>query len=291
MNRALDTRLQRKKIQHRLGSIPLYHFTSSLCTLYSIHRLGSSCTTSQIAIFCKTFPSSDCRSFSCQTVHKAKTSVTSLGTSAKMTTFTRMEQLPLFPPFCVTPVEALDWCSLGWIHAPCMRTFNEEAIDFLGRELRGSHLWTFLVTASCGITFLLIAKQRDKLKYEWGQSMTIVTGAYAVVTSFFALFRFFLNIGRPLHTVGILHNGTRLLCNIPAMFSLCSATQNQFVVPFQSLRVHHFCSSCQHERIRKHKRYFEGQNPGDFRLQSLCPDISISHSQFQVSAAGKKQHT
>mmetsp|Transcript_17055 Transcript_17055/g.25819 ORF Transcript_17055/g.25819 Transcript_17055/m.25819 type:complete len:279 (-) Transcript_17055:1581-2417(-) len=120
--------------------------------------------------------------------------------------------LPLFPDsFCATPVKDDHICRFWFIETPCMLVFNETTISTMGRYLRGSHIWTCVVTVFCGLYTLrqlrmLTLKKEAGTPFSYGGTLVIITALYSIVTGILALVRYFLNVSRILHVVGILHN-------------------------------------------------------------------------------------
>jgi hypothetical protein len=114
-------------------------------------------------------------------------------------------------------VEA-DECTMLGITIPCMKGFGEQQIDTYGFELATSHLWTFGLTVAIGIYNLTMINCKAPKKsgendrpYHWsfmnsGHTMTITTGGYAIITGFFALFRFYWGVSKPLLITAALHN-------------------------------------------------------------------------------------
>lgn len=121
--------------------------------------------------------------------------------------------LPLFPDsFCATPVKDDHICRFWFIETPCMLVFNENTTSTMGRYLRGSHIWTSIVLVFCGLYTLrqlrmLKALKEEGTPFSYGGSLVIITALYSIVTGILTLVRYFLNISRILHLVGILHNG------------------------------------------------------------------------------------
>ena len=106
--------------------------------------------------------------------------------------------VPFFPPsFCQAKVEAKHECSLLGIVIPCYKTFNQEALEYFGFGLEMCHLWTFFSTFAIGAFYLwgIGLKTLDDWK---ANSLKVTCAFYAMNTSFFALFRMFWGVSKPL---------------------------------------------------------------------------------------------
>ena len=136
-------------------------------------------------------------------------------------------KIPFFPKeWCVAPMISADECTLLGITIPCMNAFGPVEYGAYGFEMLSSHMWTFALTLCIGVGNLwsVVASRRRTLydiehrksdifdeNYKWsfwnsGQTMSIITGWYAVITSFFALVRFYWGISKPLLITAALHN-------------------------------------------------------------------------------------
>eukprot|EP00579_Thalassiosira_antarctica_P029149 CAMPEP_0202026838 /NCGR_PEP_ID=MMETSP0905-20130828/59945_1 /ASSEMBLY_ACC=CAM_ASM_000554 /TAXON_ID=420261 /ORGANISM="Thalassiosira antarctica, Strain CCMP982" /LENGTH=326 /DNA_ID=CAMNT_0048590165 /DNA_START=43 /DNA_END=1020 /DNA_ORIENTATION=- len=112
---------------------------------------------------------------------------------------------PIFPPFCKTRVEAKHECSLLGITIPCYNSFNEEAMEYFRFGLEMSHVWTFILTFGIG-AFYLWATQLKSFEDVKSKSLKVTCALYAMETSFFALFRMFWGVSKPLVLNAAGHN-------------------------------------------------------------------------------------
>jgi len=137
--------------------------------------------------------------------------------------------LPTFPTsYCAAPVKEDSICHLWFIETPCMRVFNEESISMMGRYLRGSHIWTCIVTVVCGLFALRRLRGlpvQSGRPFAYGGSLIAITSMYSIVTGALALVRYFLNISRLFHLCVILHNLAE--CMIMAHFMTFKDSSNR----------------------------------------------------------------
>lgn len=106
---------------------------------------------------------------------------------------------PFLPPLCKTTPKDDDECTFLGITIPCHKTFSSDATKYFGFNFEMSHIWTFSATFILGAIYLWITPcqtlSKDTVKR---YSLHITCALYAMVTSFFSLFRMFLGVSLPL---------------------------------------------------------------------------------------------
>lgn len=113
--------------------------------------------------------------------------------------------IELFPPFCrVEPIQTE--CTFLGITLPCdlpLTPLEDGNVNFLLGQEEG-HLWVFVsLFFFIGLYALSYAQKPWNIHKD---SMKLITALYSAETAWFALFRFYFGLGRPLIVGAALHN-------------------------------------------------------------------------------------
>ena len=125
-------------------------------------------------------------------------------------------KIPFFPKWCHAPLVDADECTLLGMTIPCMNAFGEQEMNYFGFEMLTSHIWTFILTTTIGLYNLSLVRSASPEPKEGvvycrsfsnnGQTMTITTGLYAIITGIFAVVRYYWGVSKPLLLTAALHN-------------------------------------------------------------------------------------